>query len=296
FNDESSEAEDDELGEEEEPNGEALSKEEKEVEDLVKEEPLDILDDPGMIMELGEDPVRLYLKEIGGIALLDTDQEFWLATCMEAARRVDSLARQHPLARRGVSTVNSIYRALYDELTTAWKRLVEDTERLGFELPDLALVLSEARMLRVTWDPVSPSYLRAYLDNGLWGEDPLWDGVARNAFTVFICLYSLPDEVVEKLQKYIGRRHVSPPASTFAKYLPEDDVLQKELNLIRQRAEEAQEAIYKMAFIALHSRVAGYLDGGLDAWMEAGNHAECVPQMDVHDLHHKLSVNGLQIL
>jgi len=263
FIDESSEVEDDELGEEEEPNGEALSKEEKEVEDLVKEEPLDILDDPGMIMELGEDPVRLYLKEIGGIALLDTDQEFWLATCMEAARRVDSLARQHPLARRGVSTVNSIYRALYDELTTAWKRLVEDTERLGFELPDLALVLSEARMLRVTWDPISPSYLRAYLDNGLWGEDPLWDGVARNAFTVFICLYVLPEEVVEKLQKYIvGRWKGIPTPKTFANYLPEDDVLQKELNLIRQRSEEAQEAIIRANLRLVVSVAKRYIGRG----------------------------------
>ena len=68
------------------------------------------------------------------------------------------------------------------------------------------------------------------------------------------------------------------------------------LILLMDKDEEAQEAIYKMAFIALHSRVAGFLEGGIDAWMEAGNHAECVPQMDVHDLRHKLSTNGLQVL
>lgn len=68
------------------------------------------------------------------------------------------------------------------------------------------------------------------------------------------------------------------------------------LILLMNSDEEAQEAIYKMAFIALETRVAGYLVGGIDAWMEAGNHAECIQQMDVHDLHHKLSVNGLQVL
>lgn len=68
------------------------------------------------------------------------------------------------------------------------------------------------------------------------------------------------------------------------------------LILLMNSDEEAQEAIYKMAFIALDSRVTGYLVGGLEAWMEAGNHTECVPQMAVHDLHHKLSVNGLQVL
>ena len=68
------------------------------------------------------------------------------------------------------------------------------------------------------------------------------------------------------------------------------------LILLTDSDEEAQEAIYKMAFIALETRVAGYLVGGIEAWMEAGNHAETVLQMDVHDLHHKLSVNGLQVL
>lgn len=68
------------------------------------------------------------------------------------------------------------------------------------------------------------------------------------------------------------------------------------LILLMDSTEEAQEAIYKMAFIALNSRVAGFLDGGIDAWMEAGNHAESVQQIDVHDLRHKLSTNGLQVL
>jgi len=244
------------------PNDSVLSKKEKEAESLVKEEPLDILEDPGMIMELSEDPVRLYLKEIGGIDLLDTDQEFWLATCLEAARLVDALSRQHPLARRGVSASHSVYRAIYDELTTAWKRVVEDTQRLGFELPDLGLVLSESRILRNTWDPVSPSYLRAYLDNGLWGEDPLWDGVARNAFTVFVCLYVLPEETVEKLRTYIDSRGGIPTARTFSKYLPTDDVLQKELNMIRQRAQEAQNALIRANLRLVVSVAKRYIGRG----------------------------------
>ena len=75
-----------ELKENGESNDAVLSIEEKEVESLKKEEPLELLEDPAMIRELSEDPVRLYLKEIGGIDLLDSDQEFWLATCLEAAR------------------------------------------------------------------------------------------------------------------------------------------------------------------------------------------------------------------
>ena len=69
----------------EEPDQSVLALEAEDLENLVKEEPLDLLDNPSLMMELSEDPVRLYLKEIGGIELLDTDREFWLATRLEAA-------------------------------------------------------------------------------------------------------------------------------------------------------------------------------------------------------------------
>lgn len=68
------------------------------------------------------------------------------------------------------------------------------------------------------------------------------------------------------------------------------------LILLMESDDKAQEAIYKMAFIALNTRVIGFLAGGIEAWTAAGNHVESVPQIDVHELHHKLSTNGLQVL
>jgi rhodanese-related sulfurtransferase len=68
------------------------------------------------------------------------------------------------------------------------------------------------------------------------------------------------------------------------------------LILLTNSDEEAQNAIYKMAFIALDSRVAGFLAGGINAWLEAGHPAESVSQMDVQTLQHKLSTNSLQLL
>ena len=68
------------------------------------------------------------------------------------------------------------------------------------------------------------------------------------------------------------------------------------LILLMEQDEQAQEAIYKMAFIGLDTRVVGFLEGGIEAWEEAGHEVETVPQMNVHDLHHKLTVNGLQVL
>ncbi len=205
----------------EEPDEVALSQEAEDLDNLAKDEPLDLLEHPSLVVELSEDPVRLYLKEIGSIDLLDTDREFWLATRLEATRRIDTLGRLHPLARGGLDrdeyrlSPRGIYLALYDELETAWKRVVEDTDRLGFDCPDLALTLSEAQMLRQTWDSDIPSYLRAYLDNGLWGSDPLWDGVARNAFTVFLYLYMLPDQPALEMLEYIHEHSTLPGVQVY---------------------------------------------------------------------------------
>ncbi|MCP4360355.1 MAG: hypothetical protein GY796_20295 [Chloroflexi bacterium] len=66
--------------------------------------------------------------------------------------------------------------------------------------------------------------------------------------------------------------------------------------LVTDEDEEAQEAIFRMAFIALDSFVVGFLEGSMEAWMNAGKAMSTVPQMDVHTMRHRLSVNGLQVL
>ena len=250
------------LKEHGEPDEDALSRKEQELQKIKKEKPTDILEDPRMAVELSDDPVRLYLKEIGGIDLLDPNQEFWLATQMEASRRVESLTRQHPLIRKGDSLPRGIYKALYEELLTTWKRVVEDTLRLGFDLPDLKLILGEAQMLRQTWASDTPSYLHAYLDNGLWGKDTLWDGVARNAFTVFVCLYILPDPLADYLDKYLSGHEKLPSKRTFIRHLPDDALLQDEIEDARYRARDAHNAIIRANLRLVVSVAKRYIGRG----------------------------------
>jgi hypothetical protein len=87
----------------EEPDPATLSLEEQNFESLVKEEPLELFDNPNLVMELSEDPVRLYLKEIGGIDLLDTDREFWLSTRLKRAAILRALSRSQTIDQeRGI--------------------------------------------------------------------------------------------------------------------------------------------------------------------------------------------------
>ena len=248
--------------EEGEPDDDALSREEQDLAELVKEEPLDLLEDPALAFELSEDPVRLYLKEIGGIQLLDSNQEFWLSAQMEAARRVDAVARLHPLVRKGDSLPRNIYRALFEELVTAWKRVGEDANRFGFASPDLVLMLGEAQMLRDTWAGDTPSYIHAYLDNGLWGRDPLWDGVARNVFTGYICLYLMPETLADYLKGHVLSNAGFPSERTFVRHMPPEDVLQSELEQVRLRSKEAHNAIIRANLRLVVSVAKRYIGRG----------------------------------
>jgi RNA polymerase primary sigma factor len=250
-----------EADEEESPNPEELEN----VEQQIK---LDAILDLRLYSEISEDPVRLYLKEIGNIDLLDPDQEFWLSTCIEAEQRLDLLCRKHPLARSDQKMninqveMQRVFRAVFDDLSTAWSRTVEDTQRLGYERPDLTLILSEAQMLRSTWKSETPSYLRAYLDNGLWGSDEFWNSVARNAFSVFLYLYVIPEETAASLHKYLNKRNSLPTERTFVNYLPEEEILRDEITQIHLRSEEAYNAIIRANLRLVVSVAKRYIGRG----------------------------------
>jgi hydroxyacylglutathione hydrolase len=72
--------------------------------------------------------------------------------------------------------------------------------------------------------------------------------------------------------------------------------LDKPIILVTNNAQEAQRAIYNMAFIALDTRVTGYLNDGMEAWMDAGKPMASLTQLDVFTLQDRLSRNGMQVL
>jgi RNA polymerase primary sigma factor len=188
---------------------------------------------------------------------------------------VEALTRGHPLVARKGANNRSIYVALFDELRVAWKRFVEDARRLGDSQPNVMKILAEAQVLRETWSSETPSYLRGYLDNGRWGSDPLWDAVARNAFTVFICMYSFPDELADHLMSYLEGHGEQPAAEAdaedqgelpseekFLEYLPKGNVLATELEKIRMRAQEARQALIRANLRLVVSVAKRYIGRG----------------------------------
>ena len=228
-----------------------------------KEESSDSTDKASSAVEMSDDPVRLYLKEIGRVDLLSSDQEMWLSIRMDAVRRREQLKEGRAARRRNSATLQAVYLAQYDDLRTAWKRVCEDAERLDQSLPDLSLILAEACHLRESWSSDTVSYLRAWLNNDLWGSDPAWEQVARNSIEVFLVLYSLPGDVQGNLAERLERGKDLPITRTFKRWLRDDEMLEATSEDLERLADEAQSALIKANLRLVVSVAKRYMGRGI---------------------------------
>ena len=253
-----------ELLTKEEPDEPALDQASEEWAELAAEDPLEILEDPTIAVELSEDPVRLYLKEIGQIRLLDADSEFRLSARIEGEREIDKLIAHLPKSHSEKERFQLLYLAMGREMITSWKATMETVKKLGHNgLPDLSLVFSEAQMLRSQWQADIPSYIRTYFDNGRWGKDPAWDEVVRYAFQMFLMMYLQPEGTSEALLDFLKKKDKLPASTFFKNELPNKSELKSEVEAARHRSEEANQTLIRANLRLVVSIAKRYLGRGI---------------------------------
>ena len=248
----------------EEPDVKDLAQTALEWGDIVTEDTLKILSDPVIAVELAEDPVRLYLREIGQIHLLDVDSEFRLATCMEAQRKLESLWPASSPESGGEQIHRAIFSAVYTELAGALVKLEKDPPLKDLKLPDYGLMLAEAQTLRHQIQTDVPSYTRSYFDHGdLWGKSVAWDKVVGTIYKIFLCMYVIPPRQAELTQKYYKEKNIFPPVKAIIKSFQTENELEDEANSIRRRADDATQILIRANLRLVVSIAKRYLGRGI---------------------------------
>mgnify|MGYP005841367461 CR=1 FL=1 len=219
-------------------------------------------------MVLADDPVRMYLKEIGQVQLLDPNRETWLSSQMAAVTLLDQViklaAEETGGAPDGVTVVGLLYRHLLD----FWADVTSRASTYQLDIPDLIVMLDEVVILRGEWTASTTSYIRLYLEQGEWGRDDNWTALARILFEVFQAIYLLPPVLQARLRAYVAENGDLPTLAVFESWMAEDlagheAMIAEEFAAIRQRANQAAEALTRANLRLVVSVAKRYMMRGI---------------------------------
>ncbi|MFN8452801.1 MAG: sigma-70 factor domain-containing protein, partial [Anaerolineae bacterium] len=198
---------------------------------------------------LADDPVRMYLKEIGQVPLLDTNRETWLSVQIAAEQMLENeIDRLSQKATSGLPEPPEIISAVYADVKRNWEEVQQRVKAFKVEPPSLKAIIDEVQAITDDWDVSGSSYVREYLRQREWGRDDPWTELARRLFEVIHGLYLIPFREQIHIRRYVvEHKDMLPDEEQFRKWLMEDsdalETLQDRFEEVERKAEFAAEAL-----------------------------------------------------
>ncbi len=257
---------------EEEPLDEELA----EVAREEKESPPDLEDET--LSLLSEDPVRMYLHEIGRVPLLNSDEELWLGLMISAG----SLLHEHEEHGTGASPLGRRHflQSVYERLFALWEQILRNLEAAQIEPPAIEHMIQNVLDVRETWPPNVPFLPARYAalhfpatntetntENGNAASAVLSESnsaLRRHIYEVPLYIYLLPDDILQRLLDTIADNRL-PLAETVSLWLNDlsDDVIEQHLNRIRRRAVNAKQLLANANLRLVVSVAKRYMNRGM---------------------------------
>jgi RNA polymerase primary sigma factor len=245
---------DEEVSEErEEPTSEELEEIEQEADEVVEE----------ALFKSTDDPVRMYLLEIGQVPLLAHREEAWLSTQRVAGGHLRDL-RQRLAEDEGEVTGLGLLDALLTQLDAAWEDVGQHIDHLNISRPDLGAMVGEAVALHNYVLPDRSSYIHSYLEEHGWtsSKDAVRTALAEHLFDVFRVLYMLPRPVLQKIDEIWRDQHAFPRVDRLREEVSEEEIAGR-WEEVATRAVEAQQLMAQANLRLVVSVAKNYTGRGI---------------------------------
>jgi RNA polymerase primary sigma factor len=217
--------------------------------------------------DLGDDPVRMYLKEIGQVRLLETQQEVWLAIQMSASRYLEQMRDR---LRNCTSTGACRRRRVDAGRARRFCDPVAVFEKAGHKAHmkkvDLHALLAEVRALRSGSSLPEHSVLQPQTANSVVRHErtAAWHEAIKYLYSAYIAVYCLPVESSDWLLAHVHKKDVHlPQDKALAKSLPDTRHINISLHEIETQATRTKQALVRANLRLVVSVAKRYIGRGI---------------------------------
>jgi RNA polymerase primary sigma factor len=188
-----------------------------------------------------DDPVRMYLREIGRVPLLEPHQEVWLSTQREAVAYLKDL-ENHLREQRGEGpTGQQTVMALTDSLRKVWSAVGRHCKQFDLSAPDLAALAIEAQAIRSAQMPNIASSFHNFLEqSGLTEMEDASPALTSNLYDTLLLLYLLPESTLDLIHREWQERQRFPSARKSKQEMPSEKKIAATWAGLEEHAESAK--------------------------------------------------------
>jgi len=202
--------------------------------------------EPEVPADFTNDPVRMYLREIGRVPLLQTHEEMWLSTQQDAWEYLSGLRQEEQGdAVRTLAPVEA-FTSLIESLGASWSGSKRIAKKLALPAPSLLSLIDESEGLHHSILPGETSYLATYVKdlNKSKGADEREMILIRHLNDTLLVLYLLPDSTLGLIRTAWREKRRRPSIhKALAGSIPGLDELQQHWDFVESRALEAQQLL-----------------------------------------------------
>jgi RNA polymerase primary sigma factor len=158
------------------------------------------LSGPAVAQDLVDDPVRMYLREIGRVDLLEPYQEVWICIIREAAAKLEQICATVAVAPDPDAMETQLV-GLYTDARTAWSNSNRLSRRDLLEIPPASQFVGEILCQQQTLISPDPSPLYLLMGPNQWGDDPQWRPIITELLNAATSLYLMHPLLLEFIEQ-----------------------------------------------------------------------------------------------